>query len=394
MRSHWEQIKLADLFELQMGKTPAREKEQYWKNGTRKWVSIADISKFSRYTENTKESITDQAVSETGIRQVPANTIIMSFKLSLGKVAITSEPLYTNEAIMAFVDRKERPLSLSFLFHLFKNKDWSAGTNKAVLGMTLNKATLKEISIPVPPLSEQEDIAEKLDAVSRLITLREQQLKKLDQLASSRFIEMFGDPVTNPMCWSQKTMKEMALRLSDGPFGSNLKSEHYANDGIRVIRLQNIGVNKFVDNDRAFVSLQHYETIKKYTCRGGDIVIGTLGEPNLRACLIPNYIHVAINKADCVHYVPNDIFLNKIFVCFYLNIPATLSLASGMIHGQTRSRISSGQIAKLPIILPPLSLQNEFAAFIEQLDKSKVTIRKSIEKLETTYRALLQEYFG
>ena len=205
---------------------------------------------------------------------------------------------------------------------------------------------------------------------------------------------MFGDPVTNPMCWSQKTMKEMALRLSDGPFGSNLKSEHYANDGIRVIRLQNIGVNKFVDNDRAFVSLQHYETIKKYTCRGGDIVIGTLGEPNLRACLIPNYIHVAINKADCVHYVPNDIFLNKIFVCFYLNIPATLSLASGMIHGQTRSRISSGQIAKLPIILPPLSLQNEFAAFIEQLDKSKVTIRKSIEKLETTYRALLQEYFG
>ena len=394
MRSHWEQIKLADLFELQMGKTPAREKEQYWKNGTRKWVSIADISKFSRYTENTKESITDQAVSETGIRQVPANTIIMSFKLSLGKVAITSEPLYTNEAIMAFVDRKERPLSLSFLFHLFKNKDWSAGTNKAVLGMTLNKATLKEISIPVPPLSEQEDIAEKLDAVSRLITLREQQLKKLDQLASSRFIEMFGDPVTNPMCWSQKTMKEMALRLSDGPFGSNLKSEHYANDGIRVIRLQNIGVNKFVDNDRAFVSLQHYETIKKYTCRGGDIVIGTLGEPNLRACLIPNYIHVAINKADCVHYVPNDIFLNKIFVCFYLNIPATLSLASGMIHGQTRSRISSGQIAKLPIILPPLSLQNEFAAFVEQLDKSKVTIRKSIEKLETTYRALLQEYFG
>ena len=121
------------------------------------------------------------------IRQVPANTIIMSFKLSLGKVAITSEPLYTNEAIMAFVDRKERPLSLSFLFHLFKSKDWSAGTNKAVLGMTLNKATLKEISIPVPPLSEQEDIAEKLDAVSRLITLREQQLHKLDQLASSRF---------------------------------------------------------------------------------------------------------------------------------------------------------------------------------------------------------------
>lgn len=232
-------------------------------------------------------------------------------------------------------------------------------------------------TIPTHSPEQQQEISAALDKITKLIALRQGQLAKLDQLAKSRFIEMFGDPVTNPMCWSQKTMKEMALRLSDGPFGSNLKSEHYANDGIRVIRLQNIGVNKFVDNDRAFVSLQHYETIKKYTCRGGDIVIGTLGEPNLRACLIPNYIHVAINKADCVHYVPNDIFLNKIFVCFYLNIPATLSLASGMIHGQTRSRISSGQIAKLPIILPPLSLQNEFAAFIEQLDKSSIFIRSS-----------------
>ena len=187
---------------------------------------------------------------------------------------------------------------------------------------------------------------------------------------------MFGDPISNPMRWPRTTMKDASLRLSDGPFGSNLKSEHYADVGIRVVRLQNIGVNEFIDKDKAYVSVRHYEAIKKYTCRAGDIVIGTLGEPNLRACLIPPSIPVAINKADCVHYIPQDVLLNKIFVCVYLNMPAALSLASGMIHGQTRARISSGQIAKLPIYLPPRALQNEFAAFIEQLDKSKVVCGK------------------
>ena len=210
----------------------------------------------------------------------------------------------------------------------------------------------------------------------------------------SRFIEMFGDPFENPKGWPQKNLKSLSERLSDGPFGSNLKSEHYSTCGVRVIRLQNIGVNEFVDKDKAFVSPEHYEVIKKYTCQSGDIVIGTLGEPNLRACLIPEYINIAINKADCVHFVNKKDVVDKKFVCFYLNLPSTLSLAAGMVHGQTRARISSGQLANLPVFCPPLTLQNKFAAFIEELDKSKVTIQKSLDRLNLLYKALLQEYFG
>ncbi len=166
-------------------------------------------------------------------------------------------------------------------------------------------------------------------------------------------------------------MKEASIRLSDGPFGSNLKSEHYSQTGIRVIRLQNIGQGYFSDEDKAYVPQEHYEKIKKYTCRAGDIIIGTLGDPNLRACIIPEDIAIAINKADCVHYIPKPELLDKGFVCGFLNNPLTLKMAGGDIHGNTRQRISSGQIAQMKIYIPSMDKQKEYSAFIEQTDKSK-----------------------
>ena len=205
---------------------------------------------------------------------------------------------------------------------------------------------------------------------------------------------MFGDPVSNPFRWSTLTMKQASIRLSDGPFGSNLKSEHYTDEGVRVIRLGNIGCGYFNDEDQSYISPEHYATIKKYTCRAGEIVIATLGDPNLRACIVPDHIEYGVNKSDCVHYIPKAEILNNQFVCQYINCPETLSLASGMVHGQTRSRISSGQLANLPIYLPPMDLQQQFAAFVEQTDKSKFEIQQSLEKLEILKKSLMQQYFG
>ena len=253
---------------------------------------------------------------------------------------------------------------------------------------------LTEARIPICSIKKQNEIVENFDKVNTLISLRKQQLSKLDELVKSRFIEMFGDPVSNPFRWSTLTMKQASIRLSDGPFGSNLKSEHYTDEGVRVIRLGNIGCGYFNDEDRSYISPEHYATIKKYTCRAGEIVIATLGDPNLRACIVPDHIEYGVNKSDCVHYIPKAEILNNQFVCQYINCPETLSLASGMVHGQTRSRISSGQLADLPIYLPPMDLQQQFAAFVEQTDKSKLEIQKSLEKFETLKKALMQKYFG
>ena len=183
------------------------------------------------------------------------------------------------------------------------------------------------------------------------------------------------------------------MRLSDGPFGSNLKSEHYCESGVRVIRLQNISAGYFLDEDKAYVGMDHYEKISKYTCKSGEIVIGTLGEPNLRACIIPEHIEIAINKADCVHYIPRPDLLNNSFVVAYINSPIVLDYALGGAHGNTRQRISSGQVAKLPIIIPPLDKQQTFERMVQQLDKSKFELKQAIANISELMKSLIQQDF-
>ena len=133
------EYRLDELFDLQMGKTPSRNTPEYWDSEDHKWISIGDLSKCGKYIYETKEYLSDKAVEESGINQIPANTVIMSFKLSIGKTAITAEPMYSNEAIMSFRDKKVIPLLPDYIYYMFSGRDWDAGTNKAVMGKTLNR---------------------------------------------------------------------------------------------------------------------------------------------------------------------------------------------------------------------------------------------------------------
>ena len=135
------EYKLSDLFALQMGKTPARDEPRYWQNGIHSWISIADISSADKFIAETKESISDCAVMESNISKIPEGTVVMSFKLSLGKVAITKKAMYSNEAIMAFIPRAGVDISTDYLYYLLKARKWDTGGKKAVKGITLNKAT-------------------------------------------------------------------------------------------------------------------------------------------------------------------------------------------------------------------------------------------------------------
>lgn len=152
------EYKLEELFDLQMGKTPSRNKPEYWDSADHKWISIGDLTKCDKYITDTKEYLSDLAVRESGISLIPAQTVVMSFKLSIGKTAITKEPMYSNEAIMSFRDKHIVPLIPDYIYYLFLAKDWDAGTNKAVMGKTLNKATLSGIKVNIHKLEEQKKI--------------------------------------------------------------------------------------------------------------------------------------------------------------------------------------------------------------------------------------------
>lgn len=163
---------LSELFTLQMGKTPSRDNSSYWKKSENNWISIADLTNSGKYISNTKETLSDSAVAESGIKKIPANTVIMSFKLSLGKVAITEKEMYSNEAIMAFIDKGVEKISPEYLYYLLRAKDWSKRTNKAVMGATLNKATLSTIKIQLHEYDNQLEIVNMLNRVSSSIDFR------------------------------------------------------------------------------------------------------------------------------------------------------------------------------------------------------------------------------
>lgn len=242
---------------------------------------------------------------------------------------------------------------------------WVQGQMKVGAQPNISSRQYDNLPVPVPSKNEQN---------SFLAIVRQADKSKFDGF-KSQFIEMFGNPINNTKNWKISSLKDACVLVSDGPFGSNLKSCHYVQEGVRVIRLQNICQGQFNDTDRAYISNEHYKTLKRYTCNPGEIVIATLGEPNLRACIIPDYIKLSINKADCIHVIPKSDLLNPVFVCSYFNSTQVLHLATSDIHGTTRARIAGGQVANFPVFLPPIKLQEEFAAIVRQADKSKYYVQ-------------------
>ena len=157
-QENWQTIKFSDAYTLQMGKTPPRDLMKYWSAHDYRWISIADLSSYGKYTGDTKEYISQAAVDETGIKVTPKGTVIMSFKLTIGKTAITSEDIFTNEAIMAFIPRQSN-ISTDFLRYYLSIKDWSDEGKQAVKGVTLNKNSIGNATIIVPPAELQQQFS-------------------------------------------------------------------------------------------------------------------------------------------------------------------------------------------------------------------------------------------
>lgn len=171
------------MFDLQIGKTPARIEPRYWCTNDHKWISIADMSRYDRYTSNTSEYISDEAVIETGIKTVPKNTVIMSFKLTIGRTAITSEDIYTNEAIVAFLPKNTEYINNEYLRLYLSTYNWSDEQMNAVKGMTLNSTSIGESILNIPPKSIQDAFAAFVESVDKV---RLEARERLEELENTR----------------------------------------------------------------------------------------------------------------------------------------------------------------------------------------------------------------
>ena len=378
-------IKLKEAFTLQMGKTPARAKQSYWNDGSNQWVSISDLSNFDKYVGKTKETITDLAVKDSGIKKVPANTVIMSFKLSLGKTAITKDPVYTNEAIMAFIPNGKYEIDTNYLYHMFSGRDWSMGTNRAVMGATLNKATLGEIEISIPPISEQTAIANILDKVCDQIRLRQAQLKELDELVKSRFVELMDSAELS----DELTVEQITERVKVGFVGT---CEKYYTDetGVPMLRTGNITDHGVDMRDLKYVTADFHEKNRKSQIRRGDLLIarhGSNGQANV-------YDGPEAQCLNAVVIVPNQTAAKSVFLAGLINSPVVKEQIDRTLVGSTQHVVNTKSIANLVVRIPCLEVQEQYEAIVEQTDKSKLAVQQSIGELEELKKSLMQKYFG
>lgn len=172
-----------------------------------------------------------------------------------------------------------------------------------------------------------------------------------------------------PEGWCWATVAQLASgephSLTDGPFGSNLKTEHYTAQGPRVVRLQNIGDGVFFD-ERAHISREHYKHLLKHAVQAGDILIRSLGEEIPTACLVPNWLGPAIVKADCLRFAPNPSVALAGYLMNALNSPPTRTRTESLIHGVGRPRVGLSLLRNLALPLPPLAEQRRVLEDIER----------------------------
>ena len=366
---------LSELFTLQMGKTPSRDNSSYWKKSENNWISIADLTNSGKYISNTKATLSDSAVAESGIKKIPANTVIMSFKLSLGKVAITEKEMYSNEAIMAFIDKGVEKISPEYLYYLLRAKDWSKGTNKAVMGATLNKATLSTIKIQLHEYDNQLEIVNMLNRVSSSIDFRKQQLTKLDELIKARFVEMFGDLVENPKQFPCVLLGSIMTVMPQN--GLYKPQSAYVQDkfGTPILRINGFYNGKVTDfNNLKRLCCTDFEK-ERYLLVENDIVINRVNSIEYlgKCARISGLQEDTVFESNMMRFHLDDSKVNSTYI--------TTVLCSQYIYRQILTRakkavnqasINQGDVQSLNVVVPPLSLQNQFADFVAEVDKSKL----------------------
>ena len=277
----------------------------------------------------------------------------------------------------------------SSLFLNQKNTNSSGATQRAITNTGLSK-----IRIKLPTMEKQREFCGIMDKVVDSIELRKKQLGYFDKFTKSLFIEMFGDPISNPKEWKKKKCKNILTKIGSGatPQGG---SESYKEEGISLIRSMNVHNGRFESKDLAYIDEKQAQKLDNVNIKENDVLINITGASVARCCIVPSdVIPARVNQHVSVLRCSD--MVNSIFLCYQIINDSYQNLLKkiGISGGATREAITKKQIEDLEMILPPLELQNKFANFVRGTDKSKLAVKKSLEELEILKKSLMQKYFA
>ena len=383
--------KLGDICAIVSGTTPKSNCQEYW-DGDINWITPAELNDDSNVIYESQRKITEQAVQDSNLKPFPAGTVLLSSRAPIGKVAIAGVEMYCNQGFKNLICSDK--IYNRYLYHFLKNStEYLNSLGRGATFKEISKSIVENIEIPLPSLDEQRRIAAVLDKISGLIANRRAQLAKLDELVKARFVEMFGDPEFNLRNWPIVSLSDVCTVGSS----KRIYQSEQTFDGVPFLRISDL--NHLIDTGdfcpSLFISEEKYQELQQHgqVPIEGDILVtsrGTLGR-----CYIIKTTDRFYFQDGMISWISNlSNEITSLFIAYLFDMQSIKRQIESMQAGSTVSYLSIDMIKRLKIMLPDRNLQKQFGAFVDQTNKSKLTIQQSLDKLEVLKKALMQQYFG
>jgi type I restriction enzyme S subunit len=382
---NWPLFPLAKLVTIRGGGTPSKKVSEYW-NGDIPWVSVKDFK--SRYISDSRDKITRVGVENSATNIIPAGNIIIPTRMALGKVGITAADIAINQDLKALLIKEPNKVDLNYLARFLESKAEDIirqGKGATVKGITL--AVLKSIDVPLPPLPMQKQIAESLEKADILRGQCLQMEQELNTLAPAVFLELFGDPVTNPKGWKTSSLEEQLEFLTSGSRGW---AKHYDDKGVDTfIRIQNVLKDKMNLNDIQTITAPISQEAKRTKVQEGDVLLSITADLG-RAGVVRNIkSNFYISQHLALIRVKQDVIIPE-FLSALLVSPAGLNQFEQKNKGGTKAGLNFTDIRTLKISIPPIELQEKFKMIKMEIDKQLIDIKAVIIAYNDNFNSLMQ----
>ena len=385
----WPVATIGEVCEVVSGATPKTGKPEFW-DGNVPWVTPKDLSKLGqKHLSDTPRQITKAGLKSCSAKMLPAQSVLLSSRAPIGLVAINTLPVCTNQGFKSLVPRFDL-LSPDFLFWWLKSQEKHIQSKgRGATFKEVSKKIVEDLQIPLPPLDEQRRIAEILDKADALRAKRRAALAQLDTLTQFIFLDMFGDPATNPKGWPVRTIRDL---LESASYGTSEKAE--ATGEISVLRMNNItrtGEMNFAE--LKYMDLKEDQR-ERYLVRTGDVLFNRTNSAELvgktaiyREANPMAYAGYLIRLRVNRKYEPEYLaaFLNTVYSKRVLR-----SMCKSIIG---MANINATELQALRIPVPPHPVQHEFAGRITAVEKLKATHRISLVKQDDLFSTLQQRAF-
>ena len=396
----WPTVKLGDICRIELGKTPARGQKKLWDESrftNNVWLSIADLPKgIKPHVSDSKEYISDEGAELCKI--VPSGTLIVSFKLTLGRLAITETDLYTNEAIAALYINENAHIKQVYLYWYLAYFDWqaAAGNDVKVKGKTLNKAKLKEIEVLAPPISEQKRIVTILDQafadIDRVRALTEQNLKNARELFESKLQQVFSQGGGE---WVTSALAEIVQDDCSLSYGIVQPGKDFKN-GLPVVRPTDLTSEIIALEGLKLIDPTLADSYKRTTLQGGELLLCVRGSTGVISVASDELEGANVTRGIVPIRFNGRHMIQKFGYYQFISKYIQDQIKAGT-YGAALMQINIRDLRKLEFTVPPIDFQLESISMLDEagdlINKLERTYRDKLRDLDELKKSILQKAF-